>query len=91
MKFEVASNVLLQHLQLIARVIASRSTLPILESVLFELEGDQLRLTAADMANRMSTELTVNNVGGENGSFAVPERILLEPLKELPISRSLLR
>ena len=27
------------------------------ESVLFELEGDQLRLTAADMANRMSTEL----------------------------------
>lgn len=84
MKFEVASNVLLQHLQLIARVIASRSTLPILESVLFELEGDQLRLTAADMANRMSTELTVNNVGGENGSFAVPERILLESLKELP-------
>ena len=84
MKFEVASNMMLQHLQLIARVIASRSTLPILESVLFELEGDKLRLTAADMANRMSTELTVNNVGGENGTFAVPERILLEPLKELP-------
>ncbi len=75
---------MLQHLQLIARVIASRSTLPILESVLFELEGDKLRLTAADMANRMSTELTVNNIGGENGTFAVPERILLEPLKELP-------
>ncbi|WP_373697915.1 DNA polymerase III subunit beta [Porphyromonas loveana] len=84
MKFEVASNMMLQHLQLIARVIASRSTLPILESVLFELEGDKLRLTAADMANRMSTELTVNNIGGENGTFAVPERILLEPLKELP-------
>lgn len=84
MKFEVASNLLLQHLQLIARVIASRSTLPILESVLFELEGNKLRLTAADMANRMSTELSVNNMTGENGSFAVPERILLEPLKELP-------
>ena len=48
MKFDVSSSALLAGLQSISKVIASKNTLPILDSFLFELEGNLLTLTAAD-------------------------------------------
>lgn len=83
MKFVVSSNLLLSHLQTVGRVIASKNSIPILDCFLFELQGNQLKITAADTETRMITSIEVSEIEG-NGRFAVPSKNLLESLKELP-------
>jgi DNA polymerase-3 subunit beta len=83
MKFDVSSTALLSRLQSISKVIASKNALPILECILFELQGNKLVITASDVDTRMVTSLDVLNAEG-SGLFAVTAKILLDPLKELP-------
>jgi DNA polymerase-3 subunit beta len=83
MKFDVSSTALLSRLQSISKVIASKNSLPILDSFLFELGNDKLVITASDVDTRMVTSVGVSNVEG-SGLFAVTAKILLDPLKELP-------
>lgn len=83
MRFDVSSTALLSRLQSISKVIASKNSLPILESFLFNIEGDKLIITAADAETRLVTSVDVMNVQG-SGLFAVSAKILLDPLKELP-------
>lgn len=83
MKFDVSSTALLSRLQSISKVIASKNSLPILDSFLFDMEGNKLTITASDAETRMVTSVEVMNVEGA-GKFAVTAKILLEPLKELP-------
>jgi len=83
MKFVVSSTSLSSHLQVISRVIASKSTIPVLDCFLFELQDNSLKITAADSETRMMTSVEVNEVEGE-GIFAIPSKNLLESLKELP-------
>lgn len=82
MKFLVASNVLLKHLSAINGVVASNPIIPILENILVELEGNTLTLTASDLQTVMTTQLDVD--GSENGSIALPAKLLLETLRSLP-------
>ena len=83
MKFDVSSSALLARLQDISKVIASKNTLPILDSFLFHVQGNKLTLTASDVETRLVTTVDIMNVEGE-GLFAVSAKILLEPLKKLP-------
>lgn len=83
MRFDVSSTALLSHLQSISKVIASKNSLPILDSFLFNLEGTTLTMTASDSETRLVTSVEVLNVSGQ-GLFAVSAKILLDPLKELP-------
>ncbi|KAA6301888.1 MAG: DNA polymerase III subunit beta [Candidatus Ordinivivax streblomastigis] len=83
MKFVVSSNLLLTHLRTVGGVIASKNPIPILDCFLFELQGTQLTITAADSETRMVTSIEVNEVEG-SGKFAVTSKNLLESLKELP-------
>lgn len=83
MRFDVSSTALLFHLQSISKVIASKNSLPILDSFLFNLEGTTLTITASDSETRLVTSVEVLNVVGQ-GLFAVSAKILLDPLKELP-------
>ncbi|MDL2245567.1 DNA polymerase III subunit beta [Parabacteroides sp. OttesenSCG-928-J18] len=83
MRFDVSSTALLSRLQSISKVIASKNSLPILDSFLFDLKGDKLTITASDAETRMVTSVEVMNVQGE-GLFAITAKNLLEPLKELP-------
>ena len=55
---------------------------PILENFLFELDKGSLTVTASDLQTSMITELQVESK--EKGSIAVPARILLDTLKNLP-------
>lgn len=55
MNFIVSSSLLTSHLQAISRVINSKNTIPVLESFLFELEGNVLKLTASDNDNTLNT------------------------------------
>lgn len=84
MKFVVSSADLLGHLQAISRVISSKNTLPILDNFLFNLEGNDLEITASDLESTLITRMKIENTEG-NGSVALPARILLETLKEFPV------
>ena len=83
MKFNVSSSTLLYALQSISKVIASKNTLPILDSFLFNLEGDLLTITASDVETRLVTSVDVVSAEG-SGLFAIDAKRLLDPLKELP-------
>lgn len=81
MKFVVSSTELLNHLQAVSRVINTKNTLPILDNFLFQLEKNELVITASDLESTMITRIHLENVSGE-GSIAVPARILTDSLKE---------
>lgn len=83
MRFDVSSTALLSRLQSISKVIASKNSLPILDSFLFSLEGNKHTITASDAETRLVTSVDVMN-GQGSGLFAVSAKILLDPLKELP-------
>lgn len=83
MKFNVSSTKLFAQLQAVSRVIASKNSLQILEDVLFDLQGEQLTLTASDGETTIRTSLPVENPQGE-GKVAFGARLLLETLKEFP-------
>lgn len=82
MKFIVNSAYLLKQLSNINGVITTNPVVPILENFLFELEKGSLTVTASDLQTSMITELNVESK--EKGNIAVPARILLDTLKNLP-------
>ena len=83
MRFTLSSTALSSRLQTLARVINSKNSLPILDSFLFEVRNQQLFITASDSENVMRSVINLDQVDGE-GNFAVPNRTLLDTMKELP-------
>ncbi len=82
MKFIVNSSYLLKQLSNINGVITTNPVVPILENFLFEIDKTSLTVTASDLQTSMITEITIESK--EKGSIAVPARILLDTLKNLP-------
>ncbi len=82
MKFIVSSSQLLKQLQVLSGVISTSNTLPILDNFLFELSENELKISASDLETTMSTTIEVQS--DNEGSIAVPSRILLDTLKTLP-------
>ena len=83
MRFTLSSSALNARLQSLAKVINSKNALPILDSFLFDVRNGQLKLIASDSENVMTTVMTLDEHDGE-GSFAVPNRTILDAVKELP-------
>lgn len=82
MKFIVSSSYLKKELAAINGVITTNPVVPILENFLFEINDGKLTVTASDLQTSMVTELEVE--AKENGSIAVPSKILMETLTNLP-------
>lgn len=82
MKFIVSSSYLLKQLSAINGVITTNPVVPILENFLFEIADGNLTVTASDLQTSMITELQVE--AKEDGSIAIPAKILLETLRNLP-------
>lgn len=82
MKFIVTSSILLKHLSAINGVVTTNPVVPILENFLFEIREGKLTVTASDLQTSMITEIDLD--AKEDGSIAVPARILMETLKNLP-------
>lgn len=83
MKFEVLSSDLMSHLTAISRVLSSKNAMPILDNFLFVVAPDKLIVTASDGDTTMVTSVAIQNVVG-TGSFVVPSKTILDPLKEMP-------
>lgn len=82
MNFTVSSSLLASRLQTISRVINSKNTIPVLDCVLFELEGNKLTLIASDPDNTLNTSFEVVDCS-EDFSFAISSKILIDSLKEI--------
>lgn len=82
MKFIVSSSLLLKQLQQINGVIQANNVLPILEDFLFEIDKNQLTVTATDLETVMRVTLEVESK--ESGRVCIPARILTDSLKNLP-------
>ncbi|MGB3777244.1 MAG: DNA polymerase III subunit beta [Tunicatimonas sp.] len=82
MKFVVSSSALLKQLSAINGVITSNPVVPILENFLCDIQNGTLKITASDLQTTVMTELEVDTQ--EKGSIAVPARILIDTLKNLP-------
>lgn len=83
MKFVVSSTDLLNHLTSISRVISSKSALPILDNMLFNLKETRLTITASDLETTLVTWIDLENTEGM-GIVAVPAMRLIDLLKEFP-------
>lgn len=82
MKFIVSSTYLLKQLQVLGGVINNSNTLPILDNFLFELKASKLTVSASDLETTMSSTLDVES--DNDGSIALPARLLLDTLKTFP-------
>ncbi len=82
MKFIVSSSYLLRNLQLIGGVVNNNNTLPILDNFLFELDHNELTVSATDLETTIIATLEVES--DEKSSLAIPARLLLDILKTFP-------
>ncbi|PSQ96707.1 MAG: DNA polymerase III subunit beta [Bacteroidetes bacterium SW_9_63_38] len=87
MKFTASSADLLEALNTVNRAVPSKSTMPILECVLFERGGDTLRMSATDLEISITQTVSVQfekNGTPESTPIAVPVQRLLDTLRALP-------
>ena len=82
MNFIVSSSYLLKNLNAINGVITSNPIIPILDNVLFEIENGNLLITASDLQTSVMVEIQIESKG--DGSVAIPAKILIDTLKNLP-------
>lgn len=81
MKFTVNTLDLQRALSKLGGVVPAKSTLPILENILFDLLNNKLTLTATDMDLSLTVSITVQ--GEEDGKIAVPAKRLMETVRAL--------
>lgn len=83
MRFTVSSSALSSKLNMLAKVIGSKNSLPILDCFLFQVANGEMSITASDSDNVIKSTLALADHDGE-GEFCVPNRVILDALKELP-------
>ncbi len=82
MKFIASSSQLLRQLQILGGVINNNNTLPILDNFLFELNQNELKISASDLETTITSTIDVES--DSNGSVAISARLLLDTLKTFP-------
>lgn len=83
MRFTVSSSALSSKLNMLAKVIGSKNSLPILDCFLFQVANGEMSITASDSDNVIKSTLALTDHDG-GGEFCVPNRVILDALKELP-------
>ena len=69
MNFKISSTTICNRLQTLNKVISSKNSLSILDSILFELQDNTLKMTASDGDITLVSSLEVNSAEG-SGKFA---------------------
>ncbi len=85
MHFSAERISLNNNIKKIAKVVPSRTTMPILESILFTLEGNELQLRASDLSVSMKMSLEVDGI--QDGTIAVPAVILQQIVSQIEEDR----
>lgn len=79
----LSSIALSNCLTTLSRVINSKNPLPILDCFLFEVKGNELKITASDGENTLISKVVLEEADSE-GIFAVSNSTILNAVKELP-------
>ena len=82
MNFTISKSEFYAALQKVIGVVPQKTTISILTCILIDLDGDRLNLTGTDLEISVTTSLTVN--ASDDGTVAVPARLLSEIVRELP-------
>ena len=82
MHFSVEKSLFLNLLQKVVGVIPSKTSIPILSNILFELEAEQLTLSGTDL--EISISATIQVEMEQEGALTIPARMLLDIVRELP-------
>ena len=82
MDFVVSRSGLLEHLQLVSKVVGTKNSLPILDNLLFSVTDGQLEVTASDLESTLTTTMNLDSNNGI-GKIAIDTKKILDILKEL--------
>ncbi|MCQ2344031.1 MAG: DNA polymerase III subunit beta [Paludibacteraceae bacterium] len=83
MTINISSSVLLNSMLLTNRVIVPNNVMPILENVLFKIEGSKLTIMGTNLENTIITDTEINDTG-VNLSIALPAKLITETLRSFP-------
>lgn len=83
MRFTLSSSELNSQLQTLAKVINSKNSLAILDCFLFDVANGRMTITASDSETVMTTSIAIEDSDIE-GKFAIPNRTILDAMRELP-------
>ncbi|BFH10966.1 DNA polymerase III subunit beta [Paenibacillus melissococcoides] len=87
MSFHVEHEGLMLGLKLCEKIVPRSGTIPILQCIKFDLNGDTLFITAMDTGQSILHMLKVENEGKVNGSYLFPAKEGIELVKQLPRGR----
>jgi DNA polymerase III subunit beta len=82
MNFVVSASYLLKHLKSISGILSVNNTIPIFDCFLFEIDNNELTISASDMETTITTVLKVES--NDKGNIAVPAKTLMDSLANLP-------
>lgn len=82
MKFNVSSTNLCNRLQTLNRAQSSKSSIPILDCILFDIKDGLLFLTASDSETTIMTSMEIGDCEGE-GKVAIEAKQLINSIKEI--------
>lgn len=84
MNFKCVKSDLLDGIQIVQRAISSKTTLPILSGILFDLKKDKLILSATDLEISIKSDVKVKTL--KEGSLVVPAKLIENIIRYLPES-----
>ena len=82
MNFTISKTELYEALHKIVGVVPQKTTISILTCILMELKDRKLQLTGTDL--EISVTYTLNVDSADEGALAVPAKLLVEIVRELP-------
>ena len=85
MEFSVSSQTLLEGLQKAVSVIPTKTSLPILGNILFQVDKGNLTLHATDLEVSIATQVPVTVKS--SGSVALPGKIVHDLVRQLRLLR----
>lgn len=83
MRFNVSSASLSAKLQTISKVQVSKSSVSILENILFRMTDSGLQLTASDNENTIITYVETTD-SDYQGQFCIKSKTIIDAIKEIP-------
>lgn len=88
MKFLCPQSILSEAIQTVSKAVSTKSTHPILNGILIEASGHEVKLTGNDLSLGIETRFSANIV--EEGSVVVPAKLFGEIIRKLsPLEVSL--
>lgn len=82
MKFSCKKELILSVVQTTSKAAAAKSSIPALEGILLELEGNKLTVTGYNLDIGIKTDIEVNGI--ENGNIVINARMAGDIIRKMP-------